>query len=282
MNTSALDRSGVLSRTSCYAFLAVAALVVLYPFWILIIDSMKTDAEFTVDPLGLPRSAVLSNFAYAWNAAHLGRLYFNSTVVAAGTVLLTLVLASTAAYGFSSSRFRGRQAVFLAIVSMITIPVQIYIIPFYMIVVRLGLVNTYLALILPYTAASLPLAVLPLRTYFDGLPPELAEAAQINGCSRRVAFMRIVMPLSRPALSAVAIFTFVHSWNEFFLVLVFIQNPALQTLPLGLQVFFLNEYQVQFPRLFATLVLSIALVTMVYMLMQRQFIAGLTTGAVKG
>jgi raffinose/stachyose/melibiose transport system permease protein len=262
--------------------LAIATLVILYPFWILLIDSLKSGAEFATNPLGLPQDIAAGNYPYAWKTARIGRLTLNSAIVAAVTVLLTLALASTAAFAFSTMRFRGRTTLYLAIISMVTIPVQIYIIPLYVIVVRLGINNTYLGLMLPYTAGSLPLATLLLRNWFDGMPRELLEAARIDGCTRFGTFARIMLPLSRPALSAVTIFTFVHAWNEFFLALVFIQNPELQNLPLGLQVFFVNEYQVEYPRLFATLVLSIAPIAVVYVMLQRQFISGLTSGAVKG
>jgi raffinose/stachyose/melibiose transport system permease protein len=270
------------ARALSYTVLLLAALVILYPLWILTIDSVKSGAEFTLNPLGLPRAFAFGNYASAWRAARIGPLTVNSAIVAASTVTLTLALASTAAYGFSAFRFAGRTSFFLAMVAMVTIPVQIYIIPLYVIIVRLGINNTYLALILPYTAGSLPLAMLLLRSGFDGIPQELQDAARIDGCTRFAAFLRIVLPLSRPVLSAVAIFTFVHAWNEFFLALVFIQNPALQTLPLGLQTFFLNEFQIEFPRLFATLILSIAPIAAVYIVLQRQFISGLTSGAVKG
>jgi Binding-protein-dependent transport system inner membrane component len=136
-------------------------------------------------------------------------------------------------------------------------------------------------LILPYTAGSLPLAIFLLKTYFDQLPSELMDAARLDGCSNRMILLTVVLPLSRPVLSTVTIFTFVQAWNEFFLALVFIHNPDLQTLPLGLQAFFVNQYETQFPQLFATLALSIAPVVIVYLFLQKQFIAGLTAGAVK-
>jgi raffinose/stachyose/melibiose transport system permease protein len=276
-----LDRRPLGSLLVCYAALAIAAAAVLYPFWILIIDSLKSNGEFIVDPLGLPPTLRLSNYLRAWDAARLGQLMLNSTIVTTATVALTLVLASAAAYGFSAFRFRGRSTMFVGIVAMITTPIQIYILPLYVIVVQLGLVDTRLGLILPYCAGALPLAVLLLTNGFEAIPRELLDAARIDGASRFEAFVRIVLPLSRPVLGAVAIFTFVLAWNEFFLALVFIQDPALRTLPLGIQVFIIDEFQSDFPLMFATLALSIAPIVLVYLLMQRQFVAGLTSGAVK-
>jgi raffinose/stachyose/melibiose transport system permease protein len=104
----------------------------------------------------------------------------------------------------------------------------------------------------------------------------------MDGCSSLAAYWRVVLPLSRPIIATVTVFTFVQAWNEFFLALIFIHNPALQTLPLGLQAFFVNQYQTQFPQLFATLLMSIGPIVVVYLGLQRQFVAGLTAGAVKG
>jgi raffinose/stachyose/melibiose transport system permease protein len=148
--------------------------------------------------------------------------------------------------------------------------------------IRISLADNLLGLTLPYTAGSLPLAVFLFRTYFDALPSELIDAARIDGCNHLQAFLRIVLPLAKPIVATVSIFTFVGAWNEFFLALVFIHNPSLATLPLGLQAFFVNQYQIQFPQLFATLIVSIAPIVVVYLVLQRQFMAGLTAGAIRG
>jgi len=206
----------------------------------------------------------------------------NSAIVAVATVALTVVLASTASYGLSRFRFRGGRAIYLSFILLLTIPVQIYIIPLYIIVVKLKLADSFLSLILPYTAGSLPLAVFLFRTYFDALPSELIDAARIDGCNHLRAFRHVVLPLAKPIIATVSIFTFVGAWNEFFLALIFIHTPGLATLPLGLQAFFVNQYEVQFPQLFATLIVSMAPIAAVYLALQRQFMAGLTAGAIRG
>lgn len=267
---------------AAYAALIAAAGLVLYPFVVLFLGSLKTEAGFIADPLGFPAKPTLENYGYAWQSAHIPQFTVNSVIVSVATVGLTLALASTAAFGLSRFRFRGGRSVYLAFVLLLTIPVQIYIIPLYVIVVKLRLADNFLGLILPYTAGSLPLAVFLFKTSFDGLPAELLDAARMDGCSNLAAYWRIVLPLSRPIIATVTVFTFVQAWNEFFLALVFIHNPALQTLPLGLQAFFINQYQTQFPQLFATLLMSIGPIVVVYLGLQRQFVAGLTAGAVKG
>jgi len=264
-----------------YLLLSCFAVVILYPFVLMVSGSLKSQTAFLANPVSLPTTFDLSNYQFAWNEAHIPKFAFNSLIVATGTVFLTLVSGSMAAFALSRIRFRGRIWIYSAFVALLTIPVQIYIIPLYVLVVRAHLSNSLFGLILPYTAGSLPLAIFLLKTYFDQLPSELMDAARLDGCDNRMILLKVVLPLSRPVLSTVTIFTFVQSWNEFFLALVFIHDPDLQTLPLGLQAFFVNQYETQFPQLFATLALSIAPVVMVYLFLQKQFIAGLTAGAVK-
>jgi len=269
------------SNFARYAILSGFAVVILYPFALMIFGSLKTETAFLANPVSPPTTIELRNYQFAWSEAHIPKFALNSLIVSTGTVLLTLVTGSMAAFALSRIRFRGRSWIYLAFVLLLTVPVQIYIIPLYIIIVRAHLSDSLVGLILPYTTGSLPLAVFLLKTYFDQLPSEVMDAARLDGCSNRMILLKVVLPLSRPVLSTVAIFTFVQSWNEFFLALVFIHNPDLQTLPLGLQAFFVNQYETQFPQLFATLALSIAPVVMVYLFLQKQFIAGLTAGAVK-
>jgi raffinose/stachyose/melibiose transport system permease protein len=269
-------------RGFSYLILGMALLFVVYPFLVLLYGSLKSDSDFLTNPLSFPVVPHFENYAYAWNAAHIPNYTINSAIVAGTTVVLTLVLAATASYGLSQFRFRGAKLIYLSFVLLLTIPVQIYIIPLYIIVVKMRLADNYLGLILPYTAGSLPLAVFLFRTYFDALPAELIDAARIDGCNHFRAFLHVLLPLAKPIIATVSIFTFVGAWNEFFLALVFIHDPNLATLPLGLQAFFINQYQTQFPQLFATLIVSIAPIVVVYLVLQRQFMAGLTAGAIQG
>jgi raffinose/stachyose/melibiose transport system permease protein len=268
--------------TAAYLVLCGAAAVVLYPFAMLILGSLKDEPEFFQNPVGLPSHFAWLNYAIGWQQAHIPQYSVNSMIVASGTVCLTVACATTASFGLSRFRFRGRNVIYLSFVVLLTLPVQVYIIPLYIIVVRSGLADRLLGLVLVYTAGNLPLAVFLFKTYFDGLPVDLLDAAKLDGCTEWQVFRRIVLPLSRPVIATVSIFTFVQAWNEFFLALVFIHTPERLTLPLGLQNFFVNQFQTQFPQLFATLALSIAPLVIVYLILQRQFIAGLTAGAVKG
>ena len=262
--------------------LALGALAVLYPMGLFLINSLKTNAEFVVAPLALPSYWAFENYLEAWNKANMARLIGNSVLVSVATTILTVLLASMMAFGLHAFRFRGQGALLASVVMTLTIPAQVYIIPLYIVVISLKLTNNHLALILPYTAGALPLAVVLFRNYFAGLPNELIDAARMDGSSNLDIYWRILMPLARPAVGAVGIFTFVGAWNEFFLALVFIQRKELYTLPLGTQVFATSEYSIDFTLLFAAFSISMLPMVIVYLLLQRQFIAGIAGGALKG
>jgi raffinose/stachyose/melibiose transport system permease protein len=269
-------------QASRQAVLWILAIIVLYPFLTLIFGSLKSDSEFFANPVGFPKTWQWHNYVEAWQQAHIGQFTINSAIVAAGTVILTLFCAGTASFALSRFSFPGNRIIYLAFIILLTLPVQVYIIPLYVVVVKARLADNLLGLILCYATGSLPLSVFLFKTYFDAIPTELLDAARLDGCGDWLTFTRVVLPLSRPIIATVSIFTFVQAWNEFFLALIFIHNPDRQTLPLGLQAFFVNQFQTQFPELFATLIISIAPIVIVYLLLQRQFIAGLTAGAVKG
>lgn len=262
--------------------LVMAAAGVIFPIVVFLGNSLKTDGDFLANPIGWPAEFAFGNYVEAWQRANMSVLIVNSLVVSLATVALTILLTSMMAYGLVSFRFRGRNAILISILVMLTIPVQIYIIPLYVIAINLSIVNTRLGVILPYTAAAMPLALVLFRNYFLELPAALSEAARLDGCSRFGIYWRIIMPLSRPAIGAVAIFTFVGAWNEFFLALVFLQSAEIRTLPLGMQVFAISEYQTNYPLLFSAISIGMAPMIVIYLLMQRQFISGLAGGALKG
>jgi len=264
-----------------YLVLAAFTLVVAYPLLALVFGSFKGQYDFYANPWGWPATWHLDNYMYAWTTAQIPRFFANSIIVTAASVMLTLVLASCAAYGFSAFSFRGSRPLYLMFLLLLVVPAQITIIPLYVIIVRLHLIDTYLALILPYTAGSLPLCIVLLRAFFESIPRELADAARVDGCTHRSAFVRVILPVSKPGLATVIIVAFINAWNEFFLALIFIHNQDLMTLPLGLQSFF-YRYRTDYVHLFAALVMSIVPIVVVYVAMQRQFIAGLTAGAVRG
>jgi ABC-type glycerol-3-phosphate transport system permease component len=266
-------------QTLRYGFLLVCTLIIGYPVVWMVLQSFKKKSEMYVNIWGLPDVVMLGNYTRAIEMG-MARYILNSTVVALGTVICILVGASLAAYAFSKFNFMGSRVLFFMFIFTLIVPMQAMIIPLYSVLVSLHLTNTYFALILPYAAGGLPVSIFLLRAFFDTIPHELEEAAKIDGCSDFGAFLRVVLPISGPGLAAVAILQFVNSWNELVLALVAIRNADLRTIPLGLQVFISD--QVEWGPVFASLSMATIPVIIVYVLMQRQFIRGLTAGAIKG
>ena len=264
-----------------YGVVGLATVVVGYPVVWMLLQSFKSKFELYSNVWGLPQQLFVDNYVQAWRIAHMGTYIFNSLIVSISTVAVVLVVASLAGYAFAKLRFRGREVLFYMFVFTLIVPVQVTIIPLYAVVSGLGLSNTYFALILPYAAAGLPLSIFLLRAFFQSVPREIEEAARIDGCTEFAAFTRVVLPISGAGLATVTILQFLGAWNEFVLALIFIRNPALRTIPLGLQAFFF-EYSVEWGYLFAALAMATVPVIVVYVLMQRQFIKGITAGAITG
>lgn len=269
----------LITAVASYIFLSIFAIVVGYPLVWMVFQSLKSTPEMYRNVWGLPSTPLFQNYVNAWNLSQIGRYSFNSLFVACATVLLVLVVSTLAGYAFARMRFRGSTIIFIAIVFSLLIPTPI--IPLYAVVSALKLTDTYWALILPYATGGLPLSIFLLKAFFEGIPQNILDAARIDGCSDFATLWRIVLPLAKPGLATVAIFQFIGAWNEYFLALIFIRSQAIRTIPIGLQVFF-YENSTKWPELFATLAMATIPILIVYILMQQQFIEGLTAGAVKG
>lgn len=263
-----------------FLVLCLFSATVLVPLVAVVLNSLKTQTQFYLNAWSLPSAPQITNYLQAWTQAHIPRFILNSLIVATATTLLTLASSSLAGFAFARFRFRGQRLLFGAFVLLMIVPAPASIIPLYVIVYDLHLINTYWSLILPYAAGSLPLAVYLMRSTFVSIPTELLDAARADGCSNLGALVRVVLPLSGPGLATVGILTFVNAWNEFFLALIFIHDQSLMTLPLGLQTF-IYQYHVEWPLYFAGLTTAIMPLIVVYLIFQRQFVRGLTAGAVR-
>jgi len=207
------------------------------------------------------------------------RWVFNSLFVASAVTAIGLLIQSMAGYVFAKKEFPGRELLFILILSGIMIPRAVTVIPAFFIVKDLGLLNSYPGLILPPLA--MPLGVFLMRQYMRTLPSELLDASRIDGCSEFGTFWRIVLPLSKPGLAVLGIYTFMEQWRDFLWPLIVAQKDALKTLPVGLSVFhteFRTDYGVQM----AAVLLSIIPFLIVFLFFQRYFIKGMTVGALKG
>jgi len=221
------------------------------------------------------------NYPRAWVASNIGRLYWNSIYVSTASMIATVAISALAGYGLGRIRFAGRGLVYGIVLVGLTIPLQIALIPLFINLRTLGLLNTRLALIGPYTAFGLAFGTYVMKGFFQGLPRELEEAARLDGAGEFGIFARVMLPLTRPALATVAIFVFLQNWNEFLFALTFITEGKMRTLPTGIYALLSSEFYGNYPILAASLVLFSVPVLVLYFVFQREFVEGLTAGALK-
>jgi raffinose/stachyose/melibiose transport system permease protein len=262
------------------AALVVLAFVFFFPMIWMILSSFKTNAAIFTSPFGLPDGIDLARWGRAWEVGHIGQYAVNSAIVTASTVTLILLLGSAAAFAFSRYRFRGRSLLMGVLALGLLLPLQSYFIAQSTIFTRLEITDTRWALIVPYTAMGLPLAVYLLKVYLDALPEELFDAARVDGAGDVRMFRVIALPLLRPGLAAVAIFSALAAWNEFLLALLYIQDDELKTIPTGLLAFS-SRYQTDFGLLFSALSIITLPMIVIYVVFNRQIVEGITSGSLK-
>ncbi len=272
------------ARLARATLLYLAALVMLVfagtPFVFMLLTAFKQPDEFLSNLWGLPARFDFGNFADVISGGF-GRYVLNTVIVSVVSVALTLIAASLASYPLARTRFRLGRPLFLLFLAGAMIPVHVTLIPIYVLSKHLGLYDTLFALLGPYVGFNLPLAIFILTEFFRHIPAELEDAARVDGASPREVFWRIMLPLSVPALSTVAIYSFIFVWNEFIFALVLISSQHSMTMPLGLMQFY-GQYSINVPGIMAALTLASLPVIVVYLFAQERVVAGLVAGAVKG
>ena len=255
------------------------ALVMLTPLAWMVMTSIQTPDEARHFPPVLPSGIHWQNYVDAIHAAPFGRFFFNTTLVTGATVFGNLVLCSLAGYAFARFRFFGRDVLFVVLLATLMIPFQVVMIPIFLIMRHLGLVDSLGALILPNLVT--PFGIFLMRQFFRTLPIELEEAARLDGCSRLGTLVRIVLPLSGPALATLAVISFLWNWNDFLWPLVVIQSEHNMTLQLGLSTF-QGAHSTAWTLLMAGNVLAVIPMLLVFLLAQRQFIESIASAGVAG
>jgi raffinose/stachyose/melibiose transport system permease protein len=268
-------------RTLLFGLLLLYALVCLYPFVLMLASSLKSTADIFENPFGLPLNPTLEAYRTAWGIGNFSNYLLNSVIVTVSSVAVILVLGSLAAYPIGRYSFRGRNVLFLYFLSGLMLPIKLGIVPIFFLMKSLGLYDTRLSLVLIYAASGLPFAVFILAGFFRTLPSELEDAARIDGANEFQIYLRVMLPLIRPALATVAVFNFITLWNDFFFPLVLIQSDNLKTIPAGLASFF-GSFQTDWAAVFAGISLSSLPLIVVFVFASRHIIKGLTAGAVKG
>ena len=259
----------------------VAAFLVLAPLGVAVLNGLKSKGQVMNRPFSIPDPVLWSNYTVILRSHAFWRQLANSTLVMLATTFLVLALASAAAFVFARMPFRGREFLFTFYVIGLLFPLAVAILPVYLLIRELGLVDTLWGIILPQVAFLLPLSVIILRNFFLNIPPELEDAAYVDGASALQFFWKILLPLSRPALAAVAVLTMVYSWNNFFLPLVALNSESKWTLPLGVMQY-QGQYSSNYGAILAFASLAMIPAIVFYLLAERQIVAGLTAGSLKG
>jgi raffinose/stachyose/melibiose transport system permease protein len=261
--------------------LIVVAAVWIAPFVFIVFTSLKANSTVMGSSAFAPPTSVeWRNFTGAWARGHFSTTVFNSVVITLVKVPLGLMISAMAAYALSRIRLPAGRAIFLLVLFGTMLPFQVMLAPLFTLVNSFGLINTKLGIILPYLAFGVPYQVFILHGFFNEVPKELSEAALVDGASHFTIFRRIFLPISLPVLAALLILDFVATWNEFAMALVILQDNSTWTLPLGLMSF-QSQFQSDYGQLNAAIVMTVLPATIVYLIFQRYFVAGLTSGAVK-
>jgi multiple sugar transport system permease protein len=254
----------------------------LFPIYWLVNSSLKSASElFTFPPRYWPDAPTLQNFMNALTQTRLGRLYVNSLVIACLTCLVLLVTIIFSGYAMARFRFRGKSVVLLLFLLTQMLPHVVLLAPLFTIYRRLNLINTPWSLVITYTLVWLPFSVMMMRNFFAAVPPELEEAAMVDGCSRTSALFRVVLPVALPGLIATSIFGFINAWNELIFAVVFINSSQIQTLPVGLSSL-IDENRTEYGMILAVAVLALIPSMILFGYIQRYLTTGLAAGAVKG
>ncbi|MBV8912965.1 MAG: carbohydrate ABC transporter permease [Acetobacteraceae bacterium] len=267
-------------------FLAMLTLFTLLPMVWMVLTSVKTQfGALQYPPEWWPRTVTFEQYARLLSPANeVGREFLgymgNSLFVATLSTVLGVAVAVPAAYAFSRFRFPGRQLLFYAVLLRNMFPAVVFLMPLFILMRWLHLVNTSWSLILTYLTFGLPLSIWLLKGFYDNIPPQLEQAARVDGASRFQAFLRVVMPLSSPGIIATAIYSFILAWNEYVYALTFLNDKTKLTLPVGLQRFF-TEYATNWPGLMAASFITSVPVVVLFLVLQKYFVRALTEGAVK-
>ncbi|MEA4813100.1 MAG: carbohydrate ABC transporter permease [Anaerolineaceae bacterium] len=265
-----------------YALLTVGAVIMVYPFLVMVSNALKANV-FVIEypPKLIPENPSLENFVKAWNSNNFKTYFINSAITAVAATLGTVMVASMAAYAFARFKFRFKEALFWVMLVVLMIPDLIAIIPKYTLATSLHLRNNLWGLILFYIAGGVSGNTFLLRGFFETMPHELEEAMTIDGASPLDIFFKLALPLAAPAVATVAIFSFLGNWDEYTWALTIIDKPALRTLPIAI-FSFQGQHGTQWGLVFAAMMIALIPIFIVFFSLQKYFVRGIGDGAIKG
>jgi len=276
--TSPWRRTG---RIGLYLVLIVAAAGLFAPFIWMITSSLKTSNEvFSIPVTWVPEIFVWNNYVEIWTKSDMLTWLRNTLFLSVVVTFLQVLTGSFAAYGFARIRFPGRDALFLVYIGTIAVPWQSYMIPQFILLSELKVSNTLWAIVLLQAFGAF--GVFLMKQFYETIPEDLSEAARLDGLSEYGIWRRIMLPLSIPALASLALLTFVNTWNDYLGPLIYLRNPDLWTIQLGLKSFVSSLYDTNYALLFAGLVISVIPIAIIFLLGQKYFVEGIATSGMKG
>jgi raffinose/stachyose/melibiose transport system permease protein len=269
--------------TRGFLYLAAFAVlgVVIIPVVYAALSGFRDSAQLASDPVGLPDPWIFTNYIDVLTSGSFWEQVRNSTVIALITVAVVLPTASLAAFVISRFRFRGREAIYLVFTFGLLFPVAVAILPLFIVIRQLGMLNTIWGVALPQAAFALPLSIVILRPFFASIPGELEEAAILDGAGPLRFYWSVLLPLSRPVMSTIAVLTLVTSWNAFLLPVIVLTDPNGWTLPIGVTNYS-TQYTTDTARVLAFTTLAMVPALIFYVIAERQIVKGLSAGAIKG
>jgi len=269
------------ARVLGYTLLMLFAIGLLAPFAWMVLSSLKSANEvFSVPVTWLPEVFIWSNYVEIWSESNMLVWIRNTLFLAVVVTFLQVLTGSFAAYGFSKMKFRGRDMLFLLYVGTIAVPWQSYMIPQFILLSNLKVSNTLWAIVFLQTFSAF--GVFLMKQFYETIPEDLSEAARLDGLSEYAIWRRIMLPLSVPALASLTLLTFVNTWNDYLGPLIYLRDPDLWTIQLGLKSFVSNLYDTDYALLFAGLTISVIPIAIIFMLGQRFFVEGIATSGLKG
>jgi multiple sugar transport system permease protein len=273
-------KTSILGQIGVHTVLFFGSLVMIVPFAWMVSTSFKIPEEvYLIPPRWIPNNPTLDNYIDLFDAMNFGKPFMNTIIVALSITFLSVMLSSMAGYGFAKFRFKGREKLFLIVLATLMVPGQITMIPVFLMLNQMGLVNTYAGLIFPPIANAFNIFF--MRQFIKSLPDELIDAAKMDGANEGFIFFKIILPLTKPALAAITIFTFTGSWNSFLWPLIIAQDESMYTLPVAVSVLG-GQYTERIALQMAGACIVIAPLIIVFLAAQKYFIKGIALTGLKG
>ena len=268
------------AKVTLFIVLIVYFFVVATPFGVLFLNSFKSMREIYLKPFAITESFSLDNYKQAWEKAELGSAYINSLIVSITSIGGVLLFSAMLAFMISRYRFKFRRLIYVYIITGLALPARLAVIPIYVTLNQLNLIDTRIGLIMVYIATGTAFATFIIKGFMDSIPIEIEESARMDGATPWIIYWKIALPLTKPALVVVGLVNFVNVWNDFFFPLIILSSSSKETVPLAISVFF-GEFSNQWHLIAAALSMSIIPIMLIFFLFSKNFISGITQGAIK-